>query len=78
MGHVVPEAQVGGPIALVKDGDIITIDAVVNTINVNISDAEMEKRRKAWRAPPLKTTKGTLYKYVKVVEDASFGCITDA
>jgi dihydroxy-acid dehydratase len=78
VGHVVPEAQVGGPIGLVKDGDIISIDAVANTINVDVPDAEMEKRRKAWRAPPLKNTKGTLYKYVKVVEDASLGCVTDA
>jgi dihydroxy-acid dehydratase len=78
VGHVVPEAQVGGPIGLVKDGDIISIDAVANTINVDVSDAEMEKRRKVWRAPPLKSTKGTLYKYVKVVEDASLGCVTDA
>lgn len=78
VGHVVPEAQVGGPIALVKDGDVISIDAVANSINVNVSDAEMEQRRKAWVAPPLKVSSGTLYKYVKTVEDASFGCVTDA
>ncbi|KIM29980.1 hypothetical protein M408DRAFT_328418 [Serendipita vermifera MAFF 305830] len=78
VGHVVPEAQVGGPIGLVKDGDIISIDAVANTIDVNVSEEEMEKRRKAWKAPPLKRTQGTLYKYVKVVEDASKGCVTDA
>jgi len=78
VGHVVPEAQVGGPIGLVKDGDIISIDAVANTINVDVSDAEMEKRRQTWKAPPLKVTQGTLYKYIKVVEDASLGCVTDA
>ncbi|KAG8828339.1 hypothetical protein FRC17_007535 [Serendipita sp. 399] len=78
VGHVVPEAQVGGPIGLVQDGDIISIDAVANTINVNISEEEMEKRRKHWKAPPLKVSQGTLYKYIKVVEDASRGCVTDA
>ncbi|KAG8930583.1 hypothetical protein FRC02_004004 [Tulasnella sp. 418] len=78
VGHVVPEAQVGGPIALVRDGDIIHIDAVKNTLDVNVSDEELEKRRKEWKAPPLKVSHGTLYKYVKVVEDASHGCVTDA
>jgi len=78
IGHVVPEAQVGGPIALVKDGDIISVDAVKNTIEVDVSDEEMEARRKEWVAPPLKVTQGTLYKYVKLVTDASHGCITDA
>jgi len=78
VGHVVPEAQVGGPISLVKDGDTISIDAVANTINVDISEAEMEERRRAWTPPPMKTTQGTLYKYVKLVEDASMGCVMDA
>jgi len=78
IGHVVPEAQVGGPIALVEDGDIISIDAVKNSIELQISPEEMERRRKAWVAPPLKVTQGTLYKYVKAVQDASHGCITDA
>lgn len=78
IGHVVPEAQVGGPIALVEDGDIISIDAVKNSIELHISPDEMERRRKAWVAPPLKVTQGTLYKYVKAVQDASHGCITDA
>nr|XP_019012359.1 dihydroxy-acid dehydratase [Kwoniella pini CBS 10737]OCF51140.1 dihydroxy-acid dehydratase [Kwoniella pini CBS 10737] len=78
VGHVVPEAQEGGPIALVQDGDIIDIDAVANTLMVNVSDEEMAKRKAAWTAPPLKVTKGTLLKYAKLVTDASHGCVTDA
>jgi len=78
IGHVVPEAQVGGPIALVKDGDVIAVDAVKNTIELRVSDEELEARRKEWKAPPLKVTQGTLYKYTKVVTDASHGCVTDA
>ncbi|KAG8905370.1 hypothetical protein FRB99_009039 [Tulasnella sp. 403] len=78
VGHVVPEAQVGGPIALVEDGDVIHIDAIKNTLDVEISEEELEKRRKEWKALPLKVSQGTLYKYVKLVEDASHGCITDA
>ncbi|KAG6890625.1 hypothetical protein C0995_006601 [Termitomyces sp. Mi166 len=77
IGHVVPEAQVGGPIALVQDGDIISIDAVKNTIELHVSPEELEKRRAQWVAPPLKVSQGTLYKYVKAVTDASHGCITD-
>jgi len=78
IGHVVPEAQVGGPIALVQDGDVISVDAVKNTIELHVSPEELTRRRHAWKAPPLKVSQGTLYKYVKVVEDASRGCITDA
>jgi dihydroxyacid dehydratase/phosphogluconate dehydratase len=79
VGHVVPEAQVGGPIALVEDGDMIAIDAVKNTIDVlNISEDEWARRRSRWKAPELKVKQGTLYKYAKTVEDASMGCITDA
>ncbi|CCA75526.1 probable ILV3-dihydroxy-acid dehydratase, mitochondrial precursor [Serendipita indica DSM 11827] len=78
VGHVVPEAQVGGPIGLVKDGDVISIDAVKNTINVDVDEAEMKRRRESWKAPPLKVSQGTLYKYIKIVEDASQGCVTDA
>ncbi|KAG5729697.1 hypothetical protein E4T56_gene1043 [Termitomyces sp. T112] len=77
IGHVVPEAQVGGPIALVQDGDVISIDAVKNTIELHVSPEELEKRRAKWVAPPLKISQGTLYKYVKAVTDASHGCITD-
>lgn len=75
---MVPEAQVGGPIALVRDGDVITVDAVQNTLELLVSSEEMERRRGEWKAPPLKATQGTLYKFIKTVEDASHGCITDA
>ncbi|KAF8506313.1 dihydroxy-acid and 6-phosphogluconate dehydratase [Gautieria morchelliformis] len=78
VGHVVPEAQEGGPIALVKDGDTIHIDAEANTIDVDVPQAELEERRRMWAPHPLKVTQGTLYKYAKVVEDASHGCVTDA
>ena len=73
-----PEAQVGGPIALVEDGDVISVDAVKNTIELQVSDEELERRRKLWKPLPLKVTQGTLFKYIKAVEDASRGCITDA
>lgn len=68
----------GGPIALVKDGDIIAVDAVSNTIELKVSEDELARRRAEWKAPPLKVTQGTLYKYTKVVTDASHGCVTDA
>jgi dihydroxy-acid dehydratase len=77
VGHVSPEAQVGGGIALVKDGDSITIDAVNNTIDINISDEELEQRRKEWKQPELKIKSGSLYKYAKTVSSASKGCVTD-
>jgi len=78
VGHVTPEAQVGGPIALVRDGDRVTIDANKNTISMDVSGGELAKRRKAWTAPPFKATQGTLYKYIKTVRPASEGCVTDA
>ncbi|KAJ3490694.1 hypothetical protein NLI96_g1256 [Meripilus lineatus] len=78
IGHVVPEAQVGGPIALVRDGDVISVDAIKNTIELHVPPEELEERRKAWKPHPVKFTQGTLYKYIKTVEDASHGCITDA
>ena len=78
IGHIVPEAQEGGPIALVKDGDEVVIDAETKKLDVKVSDAEMEKRRKAWVRPALKYEKGTLKKYASLVTDASHGCITDA
>jgi len=78
IGHVVPEAQMGGPIGLIKDGDVITIDAINNTLNMEVSEEELAKRKAEWKAPPLKVSQGTLYKYIKVVEDASHGCVTDA
>jgi dihydroxy-acid dehydratase len=77
IGHVVPEAQEGGPIALVKNGDIIAIDAEKNTLDVQVSDTEMAERRKNWKMPPYKATRGTLYKYIKSVKNASDGCVTD-
>lgn len=77
IGHVSPEAQVGGPIALLKDGDKMSINAESRLMNVDVSDEEMEARRKEWKAPPLKATRGTLYKYIKNVETASKGCVTD-
>ena len=77
VGHVTPEAQLGGPIALVKNGDRITIDAEVNTINIDLSADEFARRRKEWKAPPYKATRGTLYKYIKNVKSASEGCVTD-
>jgi len=77
VGHVVPEAQEGGPIALVRDGDIITIDDELHEMTVEIDDAEMADRAAAWTAPPFKATAGTLWKYIRLVEDASNGCVTD-
>ncbi|KAA3658123.1 MAG: dihydroxy-acid dehydratase [Chloroflexi bacterium] len=77
VGHITPEAQEGGPLALVKDGDKITIDADNNTLDVHISDEEMAARRDAWTMPPYKATRGTLYKYIKNVKSASEGCVTD-
>ena len=77
VGHVTPEAQVGGPIALVQNGDKITIDAEANTIMVDVSDDEMAQRKAAWKAPAYKATRGTLYKYIKNVKSASEGCVTD-
>jgi dihydroxy-acid dehydratase len=77
IGHVVPEAQEGGPLALIKDGDVITIDADRNELSVAVSDGEMSKRKAAWKMPPYKATRGTLYKYIKNVKNASEGCVTD-
>ncbi len=77
VGHVTPEAQNGGNIALVRDGDKIIIDAVNNTIDVVISDDELQTRRNAWTAPALKAKSGVLYKYAKSVSSASEGCVTD-
>lgn len=77
VGHVSPEAQVGGNIALVENGDIIAIDAVNNSINIEISEEELAKRREKWKAPELKFNRGVLYKYAKTVSSASKGCVTD-
>lgn len=77
VGHITPEAQVGGPLALIRDGDIITIDAETNRLDVDLSPAELQSRRDAWKQPPFKATRGTLYKYIKSVKSASEGCVTD-
>ena len=77
VGHITPEAQEGGAIALLKDGDAITIDAVANEISVALTDEELAKRKAAWTAPEYKATQGTLFKYIKAVKPASEGCVTD-
>ena len=78
IGHVVPEAQEGGPIALVRDGDTITIDAERCRLDVDVGEEEIQRRRAAWSMPAYKVSQGTLFKYVKTVTDASQGCVTDA
>ena len=77
VGHIVPEAQEGGPIALVQNGDIIEINAVDNTLKVHLSDEELAARAKNWVQPPYKFTSVVLYKYIKSVSTASKGCVTD-
>jgi dihydroxy-acid dehydratase len=77
VGHISPEAQDGGPIALVQNGDVISIDAVHNIITLHIPQEEMEKRKAAWTAPALKVSSGALFKYAKLVSSASEGCVTD-
>jgi dihydroxy-acid dehydratase len=77
VGHITPEAQEGGTIALVKDGDVITIDAETNSICLEISEEELQERRKKWSAPKLKFDRGVLYKYARTVSSASKGCVTD-
>lgn len=69
--------KVGGPLALIRDGDKMIIDAKVLRIDVDVSSEELERRRKEWKAPPLKASRGTLYKYIKNVASASLGCVTD-
>ena len=77
VGHISPEAQVGGPIAFVENGDEITIDAVKNTISMNVSEQELKARQDKWVAPKLKFTRGVLSKYSRTVSSASDGCVTD-
>lgn len=77
VGHIVPEAQKGGTIALLEDEDQITIDAVSNTIDVHLSDDELERRKSNWTMPEYKAKRGTLYRYIKTVKNASEGCVTD-
>ena len=77
IGHVVPEAQEGGPIALIQDGDIISIDAATNSLMVDVDETRMEQRRNGWTMPAYKASRGTLFKYIKNVRNASEGCVTD-
>ncbi|HET8701449.1 MAG TPA: dihydroxy-acid dehydratase [Nitrococcus sp.] len=77
VGHVAPEAAVGGTIALVRDGDEITIDADRNLLTLNITDTEIAERRAAWRRPPPRYRRGVLAKYAKLVSSASIGAVTD-
>ena len=77
VGHITPEAQIGGTLALVYDGDMITINAEDNTIVLDVDDKELERRKAKWKTPKLKVSRGVLYKYAKVVSSASNGCVTD-
>ena len=77
VGHVTPEAQVGGTIALLQEGDSVTIDAVKNSIRVDLSDEVLAERKACWSPPALKATRGTLHKYIRLVRSASEGCVTD-
>jgi len=77
IGHVTPEAQEGGPIALVENGDTITVDAKKRVLDLEVPAEELARRRAAWTAPPLRATKGTLFKYIRSVKSASEGCVTD-
>jgi dihydroxy-acid dehydratase len=77
VGHVTPEAFEGGLIALVKDDDVIELDAATNTINLKVSNEEIKKRKQSWKKPALKATKGILFKYAQVVKNAAEGCVTD-
>lgn len=77
VGHVAPEAQVGGPIALLREGDLITIDSETQQLTVEVSEAELSERKQQWKQPPLKYTKGILAKYAKLVSSASKGAVTD-
>ncbi len=77
VGHVTPEAQEGGPVALIQTGDKITIDAEANEISVDLPADEMQRRRQSWRMPPFKAERGTLAKYIRLVKSASEGCVTD-
>ncbi len=77
VGHITPEAQEGGPIGLVQNGDKVTIDAENRRLDVDVSQEELDARRTAWSAPPYKADRGVLYKYIKSVKTAAEGCVTD-
>ncbi len=77
IGHVVPEAQEGGAIGLIRNGDVISINAETQSLDVDVSEEEMQQRRRDWVMPTYKASRGTLFKYIKNVKDASQGCVTD-
>ncbi|GMP77774.1 hypothetical protein CsSME_00033935 [Camellia sinensis var. sinensis] len=77
VGHICPEAQEGGPIGLIENGDVITIDIRERRMDVQLTDKEMEERRKKWTPPAYKADRGILFKYIKTVQPASKGCVTD-
>jgi dihydroxy-acid dehydratase len=77
IGHVTPEAQEGGPIAFVRDGDVISVDANKDQLDVAVSEAELASRKAGWQAPPYKYQRGVLHKYIRLVKSAKFGCVTD-
>jgi len=77
VGHITPEAYVGGPLALVRNGDSVTIDAEKRQLNLNLPAAELKRRRKAWKAPKPRYTRGVLAKYASAVTSASLGAVTD-
>ncbi len=77
VGHITPEAQTGGNLALIENGDVITIDAEKNILSVDLTDKVLAERRSKWKQPPFKATSGILYKYIKSVSSASEGCVTD-
>jgi dihydroxy-acid dehydratase len=78
VGHITPEAQEGGLLALAQNGDTITIDADNNRLTLEVETAEIEHREAAWHEPEYKATSGVLWKYIRTVSDASEGCVTDA
>ena len=77
VGHVSPEAAVGGPIGLVREGDIITIDAPARLLQLDVDDAELARRRETWKKPEPRYARGVLSKYAKLVSSASRGAVTD-
>ena len=78
VGHITPEAHVGGPIGVLKNGDVITIDARARTIEVAVSDEELGARLAAWKQPKPRYTRGVLAKYAALVQSASEGAVTDS
>jgi dihydroxy-acid dehydratase len=77
VGHITPEAQDGGPVALVRSGDLVTIDAERNELTMDVSDEELARRKSEWKMPAYKATRGTLARYIRTVKSASLGCVTD-